>query len=387
MTELNMHQMRSRMESMSPGERQAYMLNMKNQLRLVFWELTEGCNLACIHCRASAQPERAANELSTGECKAVIDDLVTFANPILVLTGGEPLYRPDFFEIASYASGKGLRVAMATNATLITDEIAARIKEVGIQRVSVSIDGSCARTHDTFRGLPGSFERALQGIEHLKAHGLEFQFNTTVARHNVAEIEDTLKLALERGAKALHIFMLVPVGCGVQIADSQMLPAEEYERVLNWFYDMSRKVNIELKATCAPHYFRVMRQRAKAEGIQITPQTHGMAAMTKGCLAGSGVCFVSHLGQVQPCGYLPVAAGNVRQQPLSEIWKGSPVFEKLRQPDLLGGKCGVCEYRNVCEGCRARAFAETGDYMAEEPYCIYIPRRQAGGVAQASGER
>lgn len=387
MTDMNMHQIRSRMETMSPAERQAYMMNMKNQLRLVFWELTEGCNLACIHCRASAQPERDSDELSTDECKTLIDDLVTFANPILVLTGGEPLYRPDFFEIASYASGKGLRVAMATNATLVTDGIAARIKEVGIQRVSVSIDGSCAKTHDSFRGLPGSFDRAWEGIEHLKAHGLEFQLNTTVARHNVAEIEDTLKLAVERGARALHIFMLVPVGCGVQIAESQMLPAEEYERVLNWFYDMSRKVNIELKATCAPHYFRVMRQRAKAEGIQITPQTHGMAAMTKGCLAGSGVCFVSHLGQVQPCGYLPVAAGNVRQQPLSAVWGGSPVFEKLRQPDLLGGKCGVCEYRNVCEGCRARAFAETGDYMAEEPYCIYVPRRQAGGVAHASGER
>ncbi|MCL5046228.1 MAG: heme b synthase [Actinobacteria bacterium] len=356
------------------------MMNRKNQLRLVFWELTSGCNLHCIHCRATAQPGRAPNELSTDEAKALVDDIASFANPILVLTGGEPLYRPDFFEIASYASAKGLRVAMATNATLVDEEIAKKIVEAGIQRVSISIDGSNAKTHDSFRGLPGSFDLALEGFDHLKRLGMSIQFNTTIARHNVDEIEDILTLAVRKGADALHIFMLVPVGCGLQIADSQMLPAEEYERVLNWFYDNARKAKIEFKPTCAPHYFRIMRQRARQEGIEITPQTHGMNAMTKGCLAGSAVCFVSHLGQVQPCGYLPVAAGNVRQRPFHEIWEDSEVFAKLRDPGLLGGKCGACEYKMVCEGCRARAFAETGDYLAEEPYCIYVPRKLKEGA-------
>ncbi len=346
-------------------------------LRLIFWELTSGCNLKCIHCRAEAQDHRLKNELSTEEIKGVIDNIVTFSNPIVILTGGEPLYRPDFFEIARYGTDQGLRIAMASNGTLIDPGIADRIKEAGVQRVSISIDGAEAQTHDTFRALPGSFEAALRGARLLRDRGVEFQFNSTITKNNVHQVEQILELAVREKAKALHIFMLVPVGCGVTIADDQMLPAGEYERVLNWFYDALKKVDIEFRATCAPHYFRIMRQRAKEEGIAVTPQTHGMAASTKGCLAGSAVCFISSLGQVQPCGYLPVKAGNVREQPMSTIWAGSTVFENLRDTSKLGGKCGICEYRNVCEGCRARAFAECGDYMAEEPYCIYTPKRAA----------
>ena len=344
-----------------------------NQLRLVFWELTARCNLTCIHCRASAQDQRSPQELSTNEAVAVIDDLTSFANPILILTGGEPLYRPDIYEIATYASSKGLRVALATNGTLVDERTACKVAAAGVRRVSISIDGAKETTHDRFRGLPGSFQKALEGAEHLRRAGLEVQFNTTIARHNLEEVKDILNLAKERGAVALHIFMLVPVGCGVQIADEQMLPARDYERVLHWFYDESRAGDIELKATCAPHYFRIMRQRAKAEGIEVTMQTHGMAAMTKGCLAGSGVCFISREGKVQPCGYLPVEAGDVRREPISAIWSGSPVFASLRDPGLLGGKCGSCDYKVWCEGCRARAYAATGDYLAEEPYCAYVP--------------
>lgn len=347
----------------------------KNPLRLLFWELTSGCNLRCIHCRAVAQPERVEGELSTQECFSIIDNLVTFANPILVLTGGEPLYRPDFFDIAAYANSKGLRVAMATNGTLVTGEIAKKIKDVGIQRVSISLDGATAETHDAFRGIPGSFEAALRGFENLKKQGLSVQFNTTVAKHNLHEIKDILKLAVEKGADALHIFMLVPVGCGVEIADEQMVSAETYEELLHWFYEESKRVPIELKATCAPHYHRVMRQRAKEEGITLTFQSHGLAAVTKGCLAGSGVAFLSSKGKVQPCGYLPVTAGDIHEQSLKEIWEKSEAFLALREPDNLKGKCGVCEFRKVCEGCRARAFAQTGDYLGEEPYCAYKPRK------------
>ena len=354
-----------------------YMRNKENELRLIFWELTSGCNLRCIHCRAEADFARHPNELSTQEAFAFIDQVVSFANPIMILTGGEPLYRPDIFEIAGYAVRRGLRCALASNGTLISDEIAERIVEVGIRRVSISLDGARPETHDSFRGQPGSFHAALEGFERLKKRGMSLQINTTIARHNVAEVAETLELALRLGADALHIFMLVPVGCGLTIADSEMLPAEQYEEVLNWFYERSREVPMELKATCAPHYFRIMRQRAKEEGIKITVRSHGMNAMTRGCLAGTAVCFVSKEGVVQPCGYLPVACGNIRKTPFKDIWESSQVFVNLRDVHLLKGKCGICEYRVVCEGCRARAYAATGDYMEEEPYCIYEPKKMA----------
>jgi heme b synthase len=363
------------MHNINHGDANEYMKNVGHKLRLIFWELTEGCNLKCVHCRATAQPQRNTNELSTKECFNIIDELVTFANPIVILTGGEPLYRPDFFEIAKYGADKGLRIAMASNGTLITKEIANKIKEVGIQRVSISFDGACAETHDGFRGIPGSFEEALQGVRNLREIGVEVQFNTTITKHNVNEIEQIMDFTIREGAVALHTFMLVPVGCGVEISDSAMLPPDEYERVLEWFYVKSKEVPIELKATCAPHYFRIMRQKAKEEGVKITPKTHGMAAMTKGCLAGTGVCFLSHKGIIQPCGYLPVQAGDVKKQSLKEIWDDSEVFNQLRDNSNLKGKCGICDYKNVCEGCRARAFAVAGDFLDEEPFCNYIPRK------------
>lgn len=382
---MDLAEVRRRGADMSAAEQHAFRMNRRNQLRLLFWELTSGCNLHCIHCRATAQPERDPNELGTGEIRAVIDDIATFASPILILTGGEPLYRPDFFEIAAYATGRGLRVAMATNGTMVTPDIARRAAQAGVLRASISIDGATAATHDAFRGLPGSFARALEGAAHLRRAGVEVQFNVTVTRHNAAELDDIVRLARDRGAKALHLFMLVPVGCGVEIADEKMLPARDYERVLHWFYDQSQSVPLEFKATCAPHYFRVMMQRARAEGRQVTFQSHGMSAMTKGCLAGTAVCFISRTGRVQPCGYLPVAAGDVRQAPLSRIWQESPLFAGLRDPALLGGKCGACEYRTVCSGCRARAYGCSGDYLAEEPFCVHVPpRHAAAGAAEAA---
>ena len=352
-------------------------LPKKNELRLVFWELTARCNLKCIHCRAEAQTERQEDELSTEKCFAVIDELCGFSSPILILTGGEPLYRDDIFDIAGYAAGKGLRVALATNGTLVDKKVAEQIKESGIKRVSISLDGANPQTHDTFRMIQGSFESAFNGIKNLQKEGIEVQINTTIARHNEDEVKDILDLALNNNIKALHIFMLVPVGCGIQIADSQMLDKQKYEDILSWFYDktMELRGRIELKATCAPHFFRIMHKRAKDEGITISPQTHGMAAVTKGCLAGSGVMFISRKGVVQPCGYLPVQAGNITKESVSEIWNGSEVFLNLRDTGLLKGKCGICEYKKVCEGCRARAYYEKGDYMEEEPYCIYEPTK------------
>ena len=352
-----------------------YMKNMQNKLRLVFWETTAGCNLECIHCRRiDVSTQLMKDDLTTKESFELVDAIVEAGNPILVLSGGEPLFRPDIFDIAKYAVSKGLTVALATNGTLVNEDMAKKIVDSGVSRVAISLDGADADTHDKFRKLKGSFDLAIKGFKNLLALGMGMQVNCTIAKHNAHQFRDLYNLAVNLGAEAIHIFMLVPVGCGVEIAEDQMLPADKYEELLNLFYDLSKEAVIQTKATCSPHYFRIMRERAKEEGVKITPKTHGMAAMTKGCLAGTGVCFVSHKGEVFPCGYLPVEAGHIKKQKFVDIWKNSPVFEKLRQPDLLGGKCGECEYKKVCEGCRARAFYETGDYMAEEPYCIYTPK-------------
>ncbi|HHT9147158.1 MAG TPA: radical SAM protein, partial [Candidatus Wunengus sp. YC61] len=305
-----------------------YMKNMKNQLRLVFWETTVGCNLECVHCRRlDVSTTLAKDDMTTKEAFALVDAIVEVGRPILVLSGGEPLFRPDIFDIAKYAVSKGLSVALATNGTLVDDDTARNIVDAGIVRVSISFDGADAKTHDEFRKIPGSFERSIAGFKRLKDLGMSMQINCTIAKHNVEQIDDLYNMALKMGADAIHIFMLVPVGCGVQIAADQMLHPKKYEEVLNHFYDLSKEAKIQTKATCAPHYFRIMRERAKEEGITISPKTHGMAAMTKGCLAGTGVCFVSHKGEVFPCGYLPVEAGHVKKQKFVDIWNDSPVFQ------------------------------------------------------------
>jgi heme b synthase len=353
--------------------------------RLIFWETTAGCNLRCTHCRRmDVADELVPEDLTTAESKQLIDQIVAFCNPILVLSGGEPLIRPDIFEIAEHAVANGLRVALATNGTLIDGPMAQRIVDAGIRRVAVSLDGATAEPHDTFRALPGCFAQALKGIEHLRARGMSLQINTTVARHNVGELPQILDLALSLGADALHIFLLVPVGCGVEIADEQMISPGQYEEVLNWFYDRDQEGLLELKATCAPHYFRIVRQRTAAAKRQAPPSqqrqraagataSSDLHAMTKGCLAGTGVCFISHKGEVFPCGYLPLPAGSVREQPLEQIWRDAPIFKKLRDPELLQGKCRRCEFKRICGGCRARAYGMTGNYLGEEPFCVYEP--------------
>jgi len=363
--------------------------NAPNDLRLVFWETTAGCNLECVHCRRiDVSKQLMRNDLTTDESRQFITGLAAFAKPILVLSGGEPLFRPDIFQIAEHAGQCGLTVALATNGTLITDTVAGQIVDAGIRRVAISIDGADETTHDNFRRQPGSLAAALNGFRFLKQRGMSLQINCTVTKHNVNQVDLLYDKVVALGADALHLFMLVPVGCGVQIAEANMLPATEYERVLNWMYDKSKLRQLHLKATCAPHYFRIMRQRAASEHIRIEathsygkPQGpghhHDMSAMTKGCLAGSAICFVSHTGEVFPCGYLPVSAGNVKKQALRDIWESAEVFRRLRNPDELEGKCGCCEFKKVCLGCRARAFYEAdGNYMAEEPYCIYEPKRQ-----------
>jgi len=344
-------------------------------LRLVFWELTARCNLKCRHCRAEAQEHVVTGELSTDEVRSVARDIRKTGDPILILTGGEPLVRPDIFELASMCSKLFSRVALATNGTLVDDAVAAQIAASGIQRVSISIDGATAGTHDAFRGLPGSFEEALRGIDALRRAELPVQINVTVARHNLSEVEQILSLALARGADAFHVFVLVPVGCGVEISDEARLSPAETEKVLRWLFDKSLELRdrVHIKATCAPQYYRIMHEVSRERGIAIQGATHGMHASTRGCLAGSAVCFISRTGDVQPCGYLPVRVGNVREQSFGDIWNNSDVFASLRDPSALGGKCGACGYRKLCAGCRARAFADTTDFLSEDPDCAYMP--------------
>ncbi|RJP71718.1 MAG: heme b synthase [Candidatus Abyssobacteria bacterium SURF_17] len=341
-----------------------------SELRLVAWEITRSCNLACIHCRASAERGPYPNELTTDECKKVLDEIASFSDPIIIFTGGEPLLRPDIFDILRYGQGLGLKMTMAVNGLLLDEATARRLVEHGIQRISISIDGATAETHDAFRNVPGAFAGAMRGIEAAKKAGLPFQINSTITKLNLDEIPDLLKLAVEAGAVAHHIFLLVPTGRGKELEEQEISP-EQYEQVLNWFYEQREKVPIQLKATCAPHYYRILRERAAKEGKQVSFETYGMDAVTRGCLGGVAFCFISHTGTLSPCGYLELDCGNIRKEGFRKAWEQSPIFKELRDFSLYQGKCGKCRYLKVCGGCRARAYARTGNYLAEEPYCVY----------------
>jgi heme b synthase len=342
-------------------------------LRMIAWEVTRSCNLNCVHCRAAAERGPYEGELTTKEAMRLIDGIVSFSKPVVILTGGEPLLREDIFELARYGTDRGLRMVMAPNGTLIDSEKAAALKASGIQRTSISLDGATPESHDCFRRVEGAFAGALRGIQHLKEAGMDFQINTTVTKRNFGELPDILNLAVRLGAVAHHIFLLVPTGRGKEL-DGQAISAAEYEKILHWFYDQREKFPLQLKATCAPQYYRILRQRTKEEGKKITPQTHGLDAMTRGCLGGIGFCFISHRGEVQPCGYLELPSGKVREKGIREIWEKSPVFKKLRDFSGYKGRCGQCEYIRVCGGCRARAFEKTGDFLSEEPLCIHTPQ-------------
>ncbi len=343
-------------------------------LRLIAWEITKSCNLACKHCRAEAHMDPYPGELDTSQAKELMNTFPETGNPVVIFTGGEPLLRPDIFELAAHGRDLGLRCVMAPNGTLITPENAREIKDAGIQRCSISIDGPTAREHDSLRGVSGAFDQAMAGIEYLKSAGVEFQINTTVTRDNLDKFKDIFHLAQNLGAVAWHIFMLVPTGRGAKITD-QFITARQYEEVLNWFYDFRKTTDMHLKATCAPHYYRIMRQRAHEENMAVTRENFGLDAMTRGCLGGIGFCFISHVGQVQPCGYLELDCGNIKNVPFPEIWRGSHRFQELRDQGQYKGKCGACEFHKVCGGCRARAYTMSGDYLEEEPLCSYQPEK------------
>lgn len=344
--------------------------------RLVAWEVTRSCNLNCVHCRASSDRGPYPNELDTKKCMEILGQIAAEGKPIVILTGGEPLLREDIFDLARYGTNLGLRMVLATNGTLMTPRIVEAMKDSGIKRVSISLDGPNAEEHDAFRKVPGAYDGALKGIELLREGGVEFQVNTTVTRHNIGHIHEMLDLAISLGAAAHHIFLLVPTGRARDMID-QEIDAREYEKVLHWFYNRGKEVPIHLKATCAPHYYRILRQEAHRRGEKVDFETYGLDAVTRGCLGGTAFCFIGHDGVVQPCGYLEINCGDLSVSSFEDVWRNSDVFKKLRDFSEYKGKCGRCEFLRVCGGCRARAYEATGDFMAEEPLCLYQPARES----------
>lgn len=352
---------------------------------IVIWELTRACELKCLHCRAEAQLHRDPRELTFEQGKKLIDDIYEMDNPLLVFTGGDPLMRKDVYDIASYAINKGVRVSMTPSATPnVTKEAIEKAKEVGLSRWAFSLDGPTAEIHDHFRGTSGSFDLTMNAINYLHELEIPIQINTVISRYNIDVLDDMAKLVEDLNCVLWSVFFLVPTGRG---KDSDMISPVEHEKVFKWLYDLSKRVPFDIKTTAAQHYRRVVIQskmrekRNEHDGINYqdalmqgaTGTIDGLGRAPKGVNDGNGFVFISHIGDVYPSGLLPVKAGNVKETPLAEIYRDSPIFKELRNPDLYKGKCGVCEFRYVCGGSRSRAYAMTGDYLESEPFCVYIP--------------
>ncbi len=341
----------------------------------IAWEITRRCNLRCVHCRSSSEMEiKGHPDFSTEEAFRIIDDISSYAKPVIVLSGGEPLMRKDVFDIARYGTDKGLRMCLATNGTLITDEICENIKTSGIRIVSLSLDGSTAEVHDDFRNERGAFKGTINAAGLLKKHGIEFIINSSFTKRNQEEIPKVYKLAKELGATAWYMFMIVPTGRGEEIMN-ELISKEDYEKILEWHYQMEKdEHDMLVRPTCAPHYYRIVLQKSKEEGARLQRRTLKFSTGgSKGCIAGQLICLINVDGDVLPCSYFPMSAGNVRKQTFKDIWENSELFKDLRDFKKYKGRCGSCEFVNVCGGCRARAYSIYGDYLAEEPFCRYVP--------------
>lgn len=353
----------------------------------IAWEVTRACAYACVHCRADAQHHHDPRELSTAEAKALIERLAAFGNnPILIFTGGDPMMRSDLFDLIVHANERGLRCSLTPTATALpTRERLERARQAGIRRVALSLDAPRPEVHDAFRKVKGSWQRTMDILHRAQEVGLSVQVNTTVAKHNVEILHEMVPFVQEVGAVQWSVFFLVPTGRAMA---EQMISPEQHERVFNWLYDLSQTAPFDIKATAAPMYRRVAIERKKAEanGTPVTFQgagfqyADGLDRPVKGVNDGNGFLFISHIGEIQPSGFLPLTAGDVRRDDVVEVYRHSPLFKALRNPDQYKGKCGICEYRHVCGGQRGRAYGVTGDYLESDPACIYepsqIPSRQ-----------
>ena len=353
---------------------------------LVIWETTQACDLACKHCRAEAQPERHPGELSTAEARALLRDVRRFGRVIFVFSGGDALKRPDIVELVAYGHELGLRMAITPATTpLATREKLQELKDAGLVRLAVSLDGSHPGIHDEFRQVAGSFDHGLRILRTSQEIGLSTQVNTVVARHNLDDFDNLCTLMTELGIVFWEVFFLIPMG---RARPEDVASAEAFEAVFHRLYDLSKTAPFDIKATAAPQYSRVVLQRkveerrngGRAEATDVL--TDGAAiSMSDGIGRArnvndaDGFMFISHTGDIFPSGFLPVTAGNIRTDDLVEVYRDSPLFRTLRDRSQLRGKCGVCEYRPVCGGSRARAYAVTGDYLESEPFCAHVPVR------------
>jgi radical SAM protein len=339
---------------------------------LVIWEVTQACDLACVHCRASAQSERHPGELTTEQGYRLLDEIRRFGEPLMVFTGGDPLKRPDLFDLIRYSVKLGLRTNVTPSATpLLTAEAIDGFKAAGVTRMAISVDGHDAASHDDFRGIPGTFDRAMTALKHARKIGLDTQFQTTVTRRNMAHLPEIAGIVEDVGSKMWSLFFLIVTG---RAQASEDLAAAEYEDVFRFMYDLSKTAPFGIKTTEAMHYRRYVAQRMKQEhGAAESPRAKDVAFRTAGVSDGKGFVFVSHTGEIFPAGFLPISGGNVLKDSLTAVYRDSDLFRSLRDPSRREGKCGVCEYQKICGGSRSRAYALTGDYLAEDPRCTYQP--------------
>lgn len=347
----------------------------------IAWEVTRACAYACVHCRADAMHTPDPNELNTEEALRLIDRLAEFGSPILIFTGGDPMMRKDLYQLISHATQKGLRCSLTPTATALpTTARLEKARDAGIRRIALSLDAPDPEIHDNFRQVPGSWQRTMDILRRAQQAGLSVQVNTTVARHNVNILNEMIPFLQEVGAVQWSLFFLVPTG---RAQVSHMISAEEHEHVFNWLYDLSKNAPFDIKSTAAPMYRRVAIERKRAEQGADKPVTFqgagfqyadGLNRPTRGVNDGNGFLFISHVGDIQPSGFLPLTAGNVRNNDVIDVYRHSPLFIDLRSPDKIKGRCGVCEYRDVCGGQRGRAYGLTGDYLETDPACVYIPK-------------
>ena len=352
---------------------------------IAIWETTQACDLACVHCRACAQPQRSTEELSTEEAFRLIDEIAAMAVPVFVLTGGDPLKRPDIFDIVRYASSRQVRISLTPSATpLLTRDAIQRLKEAGLARLAVSLDGPTAEIHDAFRKVAGSFQWTMDAVRWAREIGLPVQINTTITRHNLHQVHDVIALLEKLDITLWSVFFLVPTGRGQDIG---LLSAEEFEQVFEILHQTAQRALFDIKSTEAQHYRRYLLQRRTEERRQHSLRGERMPQLAPGMTTdgigramgindGKGFVFISHRGDVYPSGFLPISGGNVRRQSLAAIYRESPLFKSLRDTANLKGKCGRCEFREICGGSRARAYAVYGSPYAEEPCCVYQPKRK-----------
>lgn len=346
----------------------------------IAWEITRACAFACVHCRADAIHQRDPNELTTEEAFRLVDRLTEFGSPILIFTGGDPMMRRDLFEVIEYATQKGLRCSLTPTATALpTLERLLQAKEAGIRRIALSLDAPSPEVHDNFRMVKGSWQRTMDILHRAKEAGLSVQVNTTVTKFNVDLLPDMVQFIEEVGAVQWSVFFMVPTG---RAQAQYMISAEQHEKVFHWLYDLSKDAPFDIKGTAAPMYRRVAIERKKeevGEDEKVTFQgagfqyADGLNRPRKGVNDGNGFLFISHIGEIQPSGFLPITAGYVREDDVVDVYRNHQIFKDLRDPSKLKGRCGVCEYIDVCGGQRGRAYGLTGDYLETDPACVYIP--------------